>query len=266
LAGRPPFLGESVPELCAIMLRDEPPTLSLFRNDVPPQLERVILRCLAKDREQRFATVAELAHALAEFAPLYRVHADRAVGVIRAANARLSLQGSDVGRGSTRLLATPAPEASSSRPSAPGVSSQHNPTIPGWDKGEGEKPNRTRGIILGAVGGTAVALGILVFALSSGSSDADDVTKSDSELRPAARPDPAPEVTPLVAKPPAPEVTAMIVPSPDPAVSAPPPSASVRAARPRSFPKPDAKAATAPAVSPTPATDANSLPDFGGRR
>jgi serine/threonine-protein kinase len=267
LAGRPPFLGESVPELCAIMLRDEPPPLSLFRNDVPPLLEQVILRCLAKDREQRFATVAELAHALVEFAPLYRVHADRAVGVIRTANARLSLHGSDVGRGSTRLLATPAPEPSSSRTSVPGVSSQHNPTMPGWDKGESEKPNRTRGIVLGAVGGTAVALGILVFALSSGSSDPGDVPKSDSELRPAAGSDKAPEVTPLVPQPPAPEVTAMIVPSPDPAISAPTASASAaRAARPRSFPKSVATAAPAPAVSPTPSTNANSLPDFGGRR
>jgi serine/threonine-protein kinase len=79
LAGRPPYVAESIPQLCSALLHDSPPPLSQFRSDVPAGLEQVILRCLAKDRTQRWATVADLAQNLAPFAPPYaRIYAERA--------------------------------------------------------------------------------------------------------------------------------------------------------------------------------------------
>jgi serine/threonine-protein kinase len=68
LTGRTPFLGSSVTEICAAVSADPPDPPSLFRPDLPPAFEAVILRCLEKSPARRFATAAELATALAPFA------------------------------------------------------------------------------------------------------------------------------------------------------------------------------------------------------
>ncbi|HYQ03274.1 MAG TPA: protein kinase [Polyangiaceae bacterium] len=69
LAGEPPFRGESLAHLALSVTLEPAPALSRFRSDLPRGLEEVVRRCLEKDREQRFANVAELAHALEPFAP-----------------------------------------------------------------------------------------------------------------------------------------------------------------------------------------------------
>jgi len=79
LTGNPPFAGESVPQICAALLNDPPPPMSEFRPDVPVVLEEIIVRCLAKNREQRWDSVGALANALAPYAPpSARLHATRA--------------------------------------------------------------------------------------------------------------------------------------------------------------------------------------------
>lgn len=268
LAGRPPFLGESVPELCATMLRDEPPPLSLFRADVPPALERIILRCLAKDREQRYATVADIAQDLIEFAPLDRIHADRAIGVVRAANARLSLSGADVGRGSTRLLATPAPSVSqphsvSGSGSVPGVTSERSPTAAGWDKTRSGGPVRSRALVLGAGGAGVLGLILLSIVLTRGSAESRDTTKTDSNVSAAALPKNPPAVTPIVTG--APAIATTADGEATPSTSAPGTSASAaKASRPRVW-KPIAPRTATATSAPTP-PPSDGLPDFGGRR
>src|SRR5690606_37246869 len=47
---------------------DPPPPLSAARPDAPADLEATLLRCLQKNREQRFGSVSELARALERFA------------------------------------------------------------------------------------------------------------------------------------------------------------------------------------------------------
>lgn len=69
LAGSPPFVGETVPELSAAIAADQPTTLRSSRPDAPGGLEAVILRCLEKPVDARYGTVAELARALAPFSP-----------------------------------------------------------------------------------------------------------------------------------------------------------------------------------------------------
>jgi serine/threonine-protein kinase len=69
LVGRVPFRGDSMPELCVAVLKDVPPLPSSQRPDVPPALDAVIQRCLEKEREARFQSVAELAVALEPFGP-----------------------------------------------------------------------------------------------------------------------------------------------------------------------------------------------------
>ncbi|HTV22329.1 MAG TPA: serine/threonine-protein kinase [Polyangiaceae bacterium] len=68
IAGTPAYVADTVPGLLAMIVADPPPPLSHARPDAPADLEAAILRCLQKDREQRFANVAELAHALERFA------------------------------------------------------------------------------------------------------------------------------------------------------------------------------------------------------
>jgi eukaryotic-like serine/threonine-protein kinase len=58
--GAPPFAGASYADLAAKTMREEPPPPSAAWPEIPPPLEAVILRCLAKDRGERPSDVAEL--------------------------------------------------------------------------------------------------------------------------------------------------------------------------------------------------------------
>lgn len=64
LTNRRPFGAESTIEVCARVLTAAAPSLTLSRPDLPPEVERIVTRCLAKPRDERYASVAELAHAL----------------------------------------------------------------------------------------------------------------------------------------------------------------------------------------------------------
>lgn len=66
LSGVGPFAGNTVAEVVSAVLRDPPHPLRGERPEIPVALERVILRALDKDREKRFASVAELVRALDE--------------------------------------------------------------------------------------------------------------------------------------------------------------------------------------------------------
>ena len=68
VAGCPAYVADTVPGLLAMIVADAPPPLSSVRPDAPLELEAIILRCLEKDRERRFANVAEFARALERFA------------------------------------------------------------------------------------------------------------------------------------------------------------------------------------------------------
>ena len=60
LVGHPPFEAESLYELMNKHLVQAPPAVSEERPDLPPGLDRVIARALAKSRDDRFSTCAEL--------------------------------------------------------------------------------------------------------------------------------------------------------------------------------------------------------------
>ncbi len=64
LAGHPPFDGTNMPEIARQHLTAPPQPLSEVRDDVPPGLERVVMRCLEKLPEDRFSSMDELLGAL----------------------------------------------------------------------------------------------------------------------------------------------------------------------------------------------------------
>jgi serine/threonine protein kinase len=67
ITGQPPFTGQTFAEICASVLTQATPPISSIRANVPPGLERAILRSLEKDPDARFTTVAEMAYAIAPF-------------------------------------------------------------------------------------------------------------------------------------------------------------------------------------------------------
>jgi len=84
LAGQTAFTGQSITEICAAILEHQPTPLEQFRNDLPPGLSDVILRCLRKDANERYQNVAELALALMPFGPKRsRLNVERAVAVLK---------------------------------------------------------------------------------------------------------------------------------------------------------------------------------------
>ncbi len=70
LTGQHPFDDESYPVLVVKICTDPPPPLRTWRGDVPRELEQVVERMLAKDREDRYASMAEVREALAPFASI----------------------------------------------------------------------------------------------------------------------------------------------------------------------------------------------------
>jgi eukaryotic-like serine/threonine-protein kinase len=86
VTGKPPFDAESVTEL-AIKIATQPHTpVRSLRADVPAAFEQTIAKCLDKDRALRFQTVADLAVALADFAPPHaRLSVERVVATLQRA-------------------------------------------------------------------------------------------------------------------------------------------------------------------------------------
>lgn len=76
LTGACPFEGATRDELAAQILRDPPRRCRDLRPDIDPGIEAVALRCIEKPPRDRFHSVADLARALAEYAPV------RASGVL----------------------------------------------------------------------------------------------------------------------------------------------------------------------------------------
>jgi serine/threonine protein kinase len=68
LTGRTPFAAVDFVKLITEVLDKDPAAPSALRHDIPKELSRVILRCLAKDRKARIQTYEELKNALLPFA------------------------------------------------------------------------------------------------------------------------------------------------------------------------------------------------------
>ena len=86
LTGRPPFIAPTPGDMIASHLRQEPPAPSTLvaTGVISPELDALVLKCLAKERGARFATMSELVragaaitgdkHTLPSIAPMSQTH------------------------------------------------------------------------------------------------------------------------------------------------------------------------------------------------
>ena len=64
LTGKRAFEGQSSAALLSAIMRDDPKPLNEVKRDIPPEVRRIVTRCLKKDPAARYASGAELAHEL----------------------------------------------------------------------------------------------------------------------------------------------------------------------------------------------------------
>ena len=242
VTGRPPFLGESMPQLCGMILQEAPPPPRSLRPDLPDGLQAVILRCLEKKREARFGNVAELASALAPFGtPNAARSAERVSRVLSAAGI------------SSQKLEIPAEALGTS--SAWGTTQRHRAS------------HRALWIALG-VAAAGVALGGALFLRHSASATAEPTvsTEPSAPTEPAA-PTVATVAAPTVsAAPVAVSATATPVP-PDPAAtSAVDAKTETKSARPHPTKSSTTKTASAKPTAAPPPPPKPAIDPLEGRR
>ncbi|MBK8251911.1 MAG: protein kinase [Polyangiaceae bacterium] len=69
LAGKQPYYADTLPQLCAEVLTGTPTPIRTLRGDVAEGLAFALEKAYARDRDQRYQTIAEFAAGLAPFAP-----------------------------------------------------------------------------------------------------------------------------------------------------------------------------------------------------
>ena len=84
LTGTVPFDGDSMPQICAAIIEDDPKSIRTMRPEITAELEAIVTRCLAKDPDDRFPNVAVLAQALSPWGTSEAwASADRIARVLR---------------------------------------------------------------------------------------------------------------------------------------------------------------------------------------
>jgi len=230
LCGRPPFMADTTPRICALVLNADPPLPHTLRPELPVELERIVLRCLDKEPDRRFADVGALAAALAPFGP----------------SPELVSSG-------TRPLAAAVTTPATATPSITPPGSTRGATVAAWDTTRYEGPPKapSRGRRVAAVGAAVALLAVAVALYATRSGDTASVA-SGGAPRPSASAGPAAAASASATAEP---IKPALSPNDLPDVDRPTPTPTAAAHKPAA-PGPSAKKPRSkPAVDP-----------FGGRR
>jgi TonB family protein len=138
-----PFEGDTVSRVFYRILNEDPPALTQIAADVPPALEQIVLRCLAKRPERRYGSFRTILDDLRRVATGEALDMD-STGDVTA----------DLGRG-RRPAPGPAAAREESRVAVPAAAPR-----PCW-------PPRALGRWILVAGGVALALGLLYLVLPS---------------------------------------------------------------------------------------------------
>ena len=154
IAGRTPFTGESIPQLVTAVLHDAPRKLSELDVHVPDGLESVMQRALAKPRNDRYGSVAELVNALMPFAPPQAAGAAGRVSRLLSLAEPLAVGSLDAAR--KPIGATPSGSLPLAAPPTPTPSGDVSTPL-AWTRSQSRRKLRL-GLSLGAL----LLLGLLV--------------------------------------------------------------------------------------------------------
>jgi serine/threonine-protein kinase len=88
LCGEPPFIAPGPGDLMMMHMTTAPQPISERRPDVPPLVEEVILKMLAKHRDERFDTMADFAAALGRATPIASLTPAPSGAMVSAADKR----------------------------------------------------------------------------------------------------------------------------------------------------------------------------------
>ncbi|MHC4331465.1 MAG: protein kinase domain-containing protein, partial [Planctomycetota bacterium] len=92
ITGQKPFKGDYEPAVVYSILNAEPEPVTALRTGVPMELERIVTRCLAKDRAERYQTARDLAADLQRYQRLESTK-ERHAGVEEATSQRQGQKG-----------------------------------------------------------------------------------------------------------------------------------------------------------------------------
>ncbi|MCL2449104.1 MAG: protein kinase [Polyangiaceae bacterium] len=207
VCARTPFVADSITELVAKVLNEQPALIQEFRPNLPPEFSGAVARALEKDRSRRYGSVAELAAAIAPFGPC-----DASVSVERIARVLSSVIAAPpppLNPGAELSAVSPAfsttTPVSSAHPrgggdSFPGTISQPRPgarTMPGPSAWNGRV--LAVGLAVFAIAGVAGVLGV---GRGSGSRATDSGAQPLSQVPVAQPPSVATIAMPPLAPPP----------------------------------------------------------------
>ncbi|XXY50256.1 serine/threonine-protein kinase [Sorangium sp. So ce269] len=256
LTGRTPFVAQELAQLVYMVTQGEPLRPRALRPDIPEPLEQVLLAALARDRDRRFPTIADLALALVPFAPPHvRAAAERLFVAVRGSLPVAASQPGALPLASSAVAAVPAaavPLEGGALTIAPVGTTTRKPA---------SRDRRALPIAIG-LGLAVVSTGLVLWGLPRHAereiAPAEGVQGALAEPRAAA-----PSAAPPVAIEPAIEHSASAVPPPGAAPGAPaevpqPEASATASAAPRSA-KPSGSAPPAkrapPPVKRTPSAD-----------
>jgi serine/threonine-protein kinase len=220
LTGQLPFDATSEVSIIQAIMSEEPfAPVSSLRPDVPPELERIALTCLEKDRERRFADCRQLQAALDGYVQstgetIYPQHLSSLV-------TRLELEGTDSG---PMVLPTPLPSGggleATVQKDAAAPSRPHPSSVKLSSASQKKGPHRW---LLAAIAVAAMVASYLLLAHFQPQKTTSPIAEALPPI-PAARAmetQPAPEPTPPPPAPPEPEREPE-PPAPKPAAAAKP--------------------------------------------
>jgi serine/threonine-protein kinase len=182
LTGRPPFVADNFGDLVVAILNTAPIPMRMFRPELPEALEGIVIRAMARDKEDRYASAHELSRALetlASIPPVTVVEATAQAHVAHPGPAPSPFHGQ------RPLTPTSSPKWSGGDGETPLTVSPPSRVI----KGPGGSGLKTLALAVGLVVVVAVAITVV---LGVGAGTDDSGPASGSNVVPP--PDPAPVV------------------------------------------------------------------------
>jgi serine/threonine protein kinase len=255
LSGAPPFDAETMPELCARILAEPPPSLWKFRQDLPQGLEEALIAALQKDPSYRYQNVAQFAAALAPFgSPAATTSAQRAARLLKVTPGQFAQ--SDPNARISKLGLTPPPAGT------------HPSTANAWSGSQAnvssiapKKSGAMPWIIGGAVGVFllgAIGVGGVVIMKRSGSPAAPATTSAGLVTPP---PTTAAAAPPATAEPSSLPTSTTTDATTTPSATPPPATAKSTAPPPATAAQPPKPPAPQPTAAPKPKPTSNPFDD-----